>query len=227
MAREISVIRPARSEAGTGTALAVVAACALIWAALPALLLSAPHGDNVEQLNWSHALQWGYFKHPPLPTWLLRAAIELFGPSATLTYALAMACVALALLLLWRCARLVLEPELALIALLVSSADYYLMGRGSFLNHNTVMLPFVAASAWAVLQIVQAGSWSLWLVLGLAQGLGLLTKYQMALIVSNTRAIACWPRLRRPSVWVRAPAFWRSRSPGWRRPCWYWRCRRF
>jgi len=175
---------------GIATALSVVLACAVVWSALPCFLLSAPHGDNVEQLNWAHALQWGYFKHPPLPTWLLRGGIEVFGPSAALTYALAMACVAIALLLLWLCARELMAPRQALIALVVSSANYYLMGRGSFLNHNTVMLPFIALSAWAVLRIVRGADWRAWVVLGLAQALGLLTKYQMGLIVlANAAAL--------------------------------------
>jgi len=167
----------------TAFALAVVLACALTWSVLPAILLSAPHGDNVEQLNWSQAFQWGYFKHPPLPTWLLRGAIDVFGASAGLTYALAMACVAVALILVWLCARQLMQPREALIALLVSSANYYLMGRGSFLNHNTVMLPFVALTAWAVLRIVRGAGWTMWLLLGLGQALGLLTKYQMGLII--------------------------------------------
>jgi 4-amino-4-deoxy-L-arabinose transferase-like glycosyltransferase len=167
----------------TAIALSAVFVCAVIWTAMPALLLSAPHGDNVEQLNWAQAFQWGYFKHPPLPTWLLRAAIGVFGPSALLTYALAMSCVAVALMLLWMCARQVMSPRHALIALLISTANYYLMGRGSLLNHNTVMLPFVALSAWAVLRIACGGGWPMWLILGLAQALGLLTKYQMGLII--------------------------------------------
>jgi 4-amino-4-deoxy-L-arabinose transferase-like glycosyltransferase len=167
----------------TALALSVVIACAAVWSILPTLLLAAPHGDNVEQLNWSQAFQWGYFKHPPLPTWLLRGAIDVFGPSAGLTYALAMTCAAVALFLVWLCARQLMTPRQALIALLVSTANYYLMGRGSFLNHNTVMLPFVALSAWAVLRIVRGAGWRMWLVLGLAQALGLLTKYQMSLIV--------------------------------------------
>lgn len=184
---------------GTAFALAVVLACALTWTVLPAILLSAPHGDNVEQLNWSQAFQWGYFKHPPLPTWLLRVAIGVFGPSAPLTYALAMACVAAALMLLWLCARQVMEPRHALMALLVSSANYYLMGRGSFLNHNTVMLPFVAASAWAALRIVRGAGWQMWLLLGLAQALGLLTKYQMGLIVvANAAALLAAGVYRQP-----------------------------
>ena len=190
---------------GTAIALSAVLASALIWSALPSFLLSAPHGDNVEQLNWSHALQWGYFKHPPFPTWLLWAAIQIFGPSAALTYSVAMACVAVALLLVWRCAYQLLEPRQALIALLVSTANYYLMGRGSFLNHNTVMLPFVALSAWAVLRIVRGGGWPMWLVLGLAQALGLLTKYQMGLIVfANAAALLSAGVHRRPGFGAHA-----------------------
>lgn len=93
-----------------------------------------------------------------------------------------MACVAAALSVLWLCARRLLEPRAAWVALLLSGANYYLMGRGSFLNHNTVMLPFVALSAWAVLRIVSGAGWGAWLLLGAAQALGLLTKYQMGLV---------------------------------------------
>jgi len=180
-------------------ALLAVALCALIWSVLPIILLSAPPGDNVEQLNWSHAWQWGYFKHPPLPTWLLRAAITVFGPSAGLTYVLAMACVALALILVWLAAREVLAPREALAALLVSTANYYLMGRGSILNHDTAMLPFVALSAWSVLRIARGAGWSMWLVLGLAQAFGLLTKYQMGLtVIANAVALLAAGAHRQP-----------------------------
>ena len=180
-----------------------IAAVVLCWSVLPALLQTVPHADNIEQLNWAHALQWGYLKHPPLPTALLWLAAALFGPSAFLTYLLAMACVGASLLLIWRCALLLTDRPAAFTALLLSSANYYLMGRGSFLNHNTVMLPFVAASAWAVLRIVQdvpgRRSWHLWVVLGLVQALGLLTKYQMAIIIAaNAVALLAAGPWRRP-----------------------------
>ena len=41
--------------------------------------LTAPK-DNLEQLTWVHSLEWGYYKHPPLPTWLLSVPVHLFGP---------------------------------------------------------------------------------------------------------------------------------------------------
>jgi len=175
---------PAREAREYGReALAYLLPILVLWSVLPLLLQTVPHADNVEQLNWAHSLEWGYLKHPPLPTWLLHGAEGIFGPSALLTYALAMGCVGASLLILWRCARRLLDPGSALVVLLLSSLDYYLMGRGSFLNHNTVMLPFVAASAWAVLRILQGAGWTSWLLLGLAQALGMLTKYQMAVII--------------------------------------------
>jgi 4-amino-4-deoxy-L-arabinose transferase-like glycosyltransferase len=179
--------------------LLITAAIVLCWTLLPAVLQTVPHADNVEQLNWSHALDWGYLKHPPLPTALLWAASSLVGPSATLTYLLAMLCVGATLLLLWRCALLLADRPTALLAMLLCSTNYYLMGRGSFLNHNTVMLPFVAASALLVLRIVGAasgrGTSHLWVLLGLVQALGLLTKYQMAIVIAANGAalLACVP----------------------------------
>lgn len=181
-------------------ALGFIAAVVLAWSALPALLQSVPHADNVEQLDWAHALQWGYVKHPPLPTWILYAALQALPPSAFLTYALAMLCVGATLMILWTSARALLGHEAALLVLLLTSADYYLMGRGSFLNHNTVMLPFVAASAWAVLRIAHgSGGAAAWAVLGLAQALGMLTKYQMAIVIAaNAIALLAAGVLRRP-----------------------------
>ncbi len=179
------------------------AAVVAVWSVLPAILQTVPHADNVEQLNWAHALQWGYLKHPPLPTALLWSASTVFGPSAFLTYLLAMLCVGACLLLIWRCALRVTDRRTALLAVLLSSTNYYLMGRGSFLNHNTVMLPFVAASALLVLHIVQddgAGrAWRYWLLLGLVQALGLLTKYQMAIVIAaNGAALLAAVRWREP-----------------------------
>jgi 4-amino-4-deoxy-L-arabinose transferase-like glycosyltransferase len=213
----VSADRAPLAPAGAGSrapllspaaALLFVAFAVALWTALPALLQAVPHADNVEQLDWAHSLEWGYLKHPPLPTWLLHAGIALLGPSAALTYGLAMGCVGLTLLLVWALARELLGAHAALLALLLTSADYYLMGRGSFLNHNTVMLPFVAASAWAALRIVRRGEAAgagVWVILGLAQGLGLLTKYQMAVVIAaNAVAILAAGGARQPRFAARA-----------------------
>ena len=45
-----------------------------------------PPVDDLEQLTWVRSLEWGYYKHPPLPTWLLWLPVRAFGWSAWAVY---------------------------------------------------------------------------------------------------------------------------------------------
>ncbi|MSP28134.1 MAG: hypothetical protein EXR80_06875 [Methylococcales bacterium] len=49
------------------------------WTLLAAWLPSSMDVDSVEQVVWSEPLQWGYYKHPPLPSLLLHGLNKLFG----------------------------------------------------------------------------------------------------------------------------------------------------
>src|ERR1700683_2990562 len=47
----------------------------LIWTLVPwALGMSLPLDVVSDGLSWGHEWQWGYYKHPPLPSW----TVELF-----------------------------------------------------------------------------------------------------------------------------------------------------
>ncbi|MBC7716569.1 MAG: glycosyl transferase, partial [Pseudorhodobacter sp.] len=46
----------------------------------------SPPVDNIEQLTWVRSLQWGYYKHPPLPTWLLWLTVQGFGLTERAAY---------------------------------------------------------------------------------------------------------------------------------------------
>ena len=68
----------------------------LVWWWLPALLQHNLPLDVIEQLAWGHEWQMVYFKHPPLPAWIVESvavasgrwppALYLIGP---LLYAVA------------------------------------------------------------------------------------------------------------------------------------------
>src|SRR5437763_7927985 len=64
------------------------------WHLIGVTRSTAQWGDHFEQFVWAHGLEWGYHKHPPLPTWMLAAAIGLFGPSVEWAEVLAMLCTA-------------------------------------------------------------------------------------------------------------------------------------
>jgi hypothetical protein len=43
----------------------------LLWWIIPALTFGNLHVDTLEAAYWTNDLAFGYFKHPPLLTWLI------------------------------------------------------------------------------------------------------------------------------------------------------------
>lgn len=162
----------------------LAAAYALAWGLGLAWSRHAPTLDSAEQLVWSYALEPGYWKHPPLPTWILHALVQAFGPSVTLTFLATQAGVAVALALLWALGCEFMSPRRSLAAAaLTSLVVYHGCGADSF-NHDTVLLPFQAATMLFFLRAARRGRWLDWLLAGLFAGLALLTKYVAVFVLA-------------------------------------------
>lgn len=167
--------RPHPRTLALGTGFALI----LGWALLGVGLDAAPFGDNVEQFNWSHGLQWGYAKHPPLPTWLLAAALTVLGPHWFVAHLLAAFCDLGTLTLTWFIARRLAGPRVANLTALIWGLPLFFNMRVPLFNHNTVLVLAVAALVCAVLEAIAQGRLGYWVAAGAALGLGLLSKYQM------------------------------------------------
>ena len=183
-----------------------LAAYVLAWTLLPALLSPSLPLDVVEGIAWGQAWQWGYFKHPPLPAWLLVASFQLlgrFGP-----YLLGQLAVLLALFYVHRLARVLLGPERAGLAALLLYAVYYYTWPTLEFNHNMAQLPAWAALAWHAHQVTYGAPGRQlrhWLWLGAWAGLGLLAKYSTAVLLLCLAASLLWHDarvLRRPGPWL-------------------------
>jgi 4-amino-4-deoxy-L-arabinose transferase-like glycosyltransferase len=135
--------------------------------------------DSLEQVVWADALEWGYYKHPPLTTWLAAAYIALLGSSAGSMYALGLLCVGLALWFVWAFAADILPANQALLAVLLITPLTYLTSRGLMYNHNTAQLVTVAGAIWAFWRATHRTGVHYWLLLGGFCGLGFITKYSM------------------------------------------------
>ncbi|MDQ2778619.1 MAG: glycosyltransferase family 39 protein [Pseudomonadota bacterium] len=172
----------------------VVGWCLLAFAAVWLVDLNAtslsPPTDNIEQLTWVHAIAWGYYKHPPLPTWLIWLPVRLFGDTAAVSYVAGATCTLLSLALMWNLLHRLRGPRYAAVALMAALCITYYNGRLYFYNHETVLMLFVAASASLYWQAHSTGRTKWWLALGAAVGLGALAKYQMA--VAATCIVVFW-----------------------------------
>lgn len=168
----------------------VVALFALFWLTALVSTSISPPADNIEQMLWVQSLQWGYYKHPPLPTWLYWIPAKLFGAHAWTTY-LAGALVNLAsIALFWHLLRQLRGPRFGYIAVLAALCITYYNVRFTNYNHNTVLMLVSTASAALCWQACTTGRLRWWLGLGIALGLGMLTKYQIA--IAMTSVMAFW-----------------------------------
>lgn len=167
---------------------------ALVWLAMLGATVLAPPTDDIEQLTWVRSLEWGYYKHPPLPTWLLWLPVRVFGLSAGVAYALGAACTLAAMGLLWNLVARLRGATHASVALLAALCITYYNGRLHYYNHNVLLLLLSSACAWLCWQAFATRRLRWWIALGVALGLGALTKYQIAVTAASVLAFAVHQR---------------------------------
>jgi 4-amino-4-deoxy-L-arabinose transferase-like glycosyltransferase len=205
----LPVLTPNRdSVAGSANqVLAFGALMIVLWVLCAVGFNTAQFGDNIEQFNWSQSLEWGYRKHPPLPTWLLGGVIRCFGFSVYWAYALAGLCLLGTLWFTWRIACEVLGPTAAAAAVLLWGLNLTFSYRAQLYNHNTVLVLCVAATVWWAMRATRPSTpachrWGWWLATGLAAGAALLSKYQALVPLAGLLlALMAAGRMRRWSAW--------------------------
>jgi 4-amino-4-deoxy-L-arabinose transferase-like glycosyltransferase len=151
----------------------------VLWTLLTGISHRAPDWDNMEELVWASSMEWGYYKHPPLPSWLMVGLVALFGRPVWLTFFAGQLAVVLSLWLVWRLGCEITSERRALIAVLLVSPITYYTVRGVMNNHNTIQLWSVAGAIWMFYRAVRHDSMRAWAGLGLFSGLALLTKYSV------------------------------------------------
>ncbi len=175
----------------------------LVWWLLPALLQHNLPLDVIEQLAWGREWQIAYFKHPPLPAWILESIAVVFARWAPAMYLAGPLASALALMAVWRLGCNLLGPRRALLAMLAQDCVLYFTFFTPEFNHNVVLLPLWAAIGLAGYRaIFNNGSWVL---LGVLMALGMLGKYTTALLLVSLLGLAVLhPGLRK---------LWATRGP--------------
>jgi 4-amino-4-deoxy-L-arabinose transferase-like glycosyltransferase len=183
----------------------------LIWSVLPALLQHNLPLDVIEQLAWGREWQIVYFKHPPLPAWIVESVAVVSGGWPPALYLVGPLCSALSLFAIWRLGCAMLSPRRALLAVLAQEGVVYFTIFTPEFNHNVVLLPLWAALGLAGYRALFAAGHrnavlGRWAWFGTLAALGLLGKYTTVLLLLPLLLLAVLhPRLRR--VWA-SPGPW-------------------
>lgn len=136
--------------------------------------------DEAQYWFWGQELDWGYYSKPPLIGWIIRASVELAGSDAApfvrlpapLFHGLT------ALIMLWGAGRLLPAMQAALVGLAYATLPAVSLGS-ALVSTDTFLLPFFALALLTYMQLTQASSRKLALLLGFAIGMGMMAKYAM------------------------------------------------
>ncbi|MBI5936537.1 MAG: glycosyltransferase family 39 protein [Betaproteobacteria bacterium] len=137
------------------------------------------YGDEAYYFGWAQSLEWGYYSKPPMVAWLIWLSTHLCGEAeACLRLAAALLYPATAWLLYLFGSRL-FAPRVGFWAAL-AYATLPMVALGSwFITTDSALLFFWTLALYGLSRALDGNHWRDWLLLGLALGLGGLSKYSM------------------------------------------------
>lgn len=157
-----------------------------LWSVLPFILSTSYPLDVAEGIYWGREWQWGYYKHPPLSSWVLYSFYAVLGSIGP--YILSQCCIALTLWLVYRLGVSLWQlnkdgqARAGLAALLTMGMFYYTWPSLEF-NHNIAQMPVWVGLVWFFYRAIKWGLWRDWLLFGVLAGAGMLVKYSVAVLL--------------------------------------------
>ncbi len=166
--------------------------------------------DEAQYYGWSQALDWGYYSKPPVIAALIRISTTLFGDDGFGVRALALCLYLGAALAVHAVAVRLFDRDIARNAALVFATLPIVSFGSLYATTDAPMLFFWAIALVCFVRALQTDAWAAWLGLGLAVGLGLLTKYSLLALPAGLALYLLWPgtgdwrRLLGPKPWAAA-----------------------
>ncbi len=131
---------------------------------------------------WGNELQLGYFKHPPLISWITESVIFLFGNNEIFIYFTSEIMMIVAFLFSYRVSRKYLSPTQATMAITALPTMAYYSYLLPHLNHNIILIPFWALTIYLAYEAIEERKKAAWIRLGLCIGFGILSKYTILIM---------------------------------------------
>ncbi len=185
----------------------------LIIAALTAFRLIAIYFSRTELFfdesqywAWSKVLDFGYFSKPPMLAWSIRGITEICGVNDFCVRAGSPVFYAITSFLIFFIARSLYGTAIGFWAALAFATVPGVSFSAGRISTDVPLLAFWALALWSLVEFQKTKKWSWSVLLGVAIGFGLLSKYAMAFfLLCFTIYILIEPDAR----WiVRSPQFW-------------------
>jgi hypothetical protein len=143
------------------------------------------YADEAQYWAWSKELSWGYYSKPPMIAWLIAATTRLCGEGAFCVRLSSPILHFLTSLLVYAIGRKLFDPRVAM-----WSAILYATLPGVSVSATLISTDVPLLFFWSLALLIFASSlegWHVnwWIIMGLVVGMGLLSKYNMALFFAS------------------------------------------
>ena len=166
----------------------------IIWVAMPLIFHQNISLDMSETVTWGHEWQLGYYKHPPLSSWLVEIITILFNNHIIGYYLLSQLSIAITFIFVFLLAGYYFSKPYDFLAVLLLEGIIYYHFLSPEFNPNILQLPLWAAIVYFLYKALhhQPSYWRYWLLTALCAALSLYTKYYSAmLLISVLCMIIC------------------------------------
>ncbi|CAN8139226.1 Glycosyltransferase RgtA/B/C/D-like domain-containing protein [uncultured Thiomicrorhabdus sp.] len=159
---------------------------------------------------WAVNPDWGYYSKPPMVAWVITATTTLFGhlPEWTVKVGASLLYFATALIL-YDLGKRLFDQTTGLYAALIFFSSPLVSFNSLFITTDAPLLFFWAVTLWLFIKAMHSDNLAIWLLAGIAGGLGLLSKYTMGVIavaillfILTTKTYR--GQLAKPGIWLAA-----------------------
>lgn len=141
------------------------------------------YGDEAQYWAWGQTLDWGYFSKPPLVSWLIRATTFLIGDREFGVRVLSPILHGVTAYLLYLTGTRLYDRKIGFWSALVYVLLPAVSVSSLLMTTDVPLLFFWALGLACFAAALDTDSWRAWAGVGIAIGLGMLSKYAMALFV--------------------------------------------
>jgi len=195
---------PGRWQTITLTALAMLLVLRVVFTGISPLNLYA---DEAQYWRWGDTLEWGYYSKPPMIAWVIHAVTAVLGDAEWAVRLPAAFLHTAGATFIYFLARDMYGARVGMFASLGYALMPAVILSSVVISTDGVLIPFWCAALWALWRLRSGqGAWVSALGLGVAVGLGFLSKYAMLYFaigvvlvllidVQSRRALLSWKGL--------------------------------
>jgi 4-amino-4-deoxy-L-arabinose transferase-like glycosyltransferase len=162
--------------------------------------------DEAQYWYWAQHLAWGYYSKPPVIAAIIAGTTSVCGDSEFCIRSGSLLFYPLSTVLLFLLAKHLFDVKTALVAAVLFLTLPAVSLSSTLISTDVALFFCWTLALYAFVKAWDGNAWRDWLLLGVALGVGMLSKYTMGIFLISALLLIIlekrWEQLRNPRAWI-------------------------